>query len=72
MLGIIRPDFETDLTVTNEFAISACRRIFEAEKVRDEVKEPRVGCLNFASAKNVCGGMLGGSLAQEESLGNIQ
>ncbi|TRY78438.1 hypothetical protein TCAL_06900 [Tigriopus californicus] len=51
------------LEVTQECAISACRRI------RAEDGKSHIGCLNFASAKNVCGGMLKGSLAQEESLG---
>lgn len=51
------------LEVTHEHAISACRRI------RGEDPDGKIGCLNFASAKNVCGGMLKGSLAQEESLG---
>ena len=49
-----------DLEVTSENSISACKRI---------VTEGRTCCLNFASAKNVCGGMMKGSLAQEESLG---
>ncbi len=51
------------IEVTGEHSISACLRVAEEEK------EATIACLNFASAKNVCGGMLGGSLAQEESLG---
>ena len=49
--------------VTSEFAI-AC-----ATRLKSEYPDQNVGCLNFASAKNVCGGMTNGSLAQEESIG---
>lgn len=52
---------ETRIEVTRELAIAASRRLAE--------EYTNVTCLNFASAKNVCGGMLGGSLAQEESIG---
>ncbi len=53
------------LEVTEETSIAACRRL-AAENEDDGAV---VVCLNFASAKNVCGGMVRGSLAQEESLG---
>lgn len=52
------------IVVTDEHAITCCSRLRESHG-----EEARIGCLNFASAKNVCGGMKGGSLAQEESLG---
>jgi uncharacterized protein (TIGR02452 family) len=53
---------ESSTEVTRETTLAACKRLSA---------EPgaKVAALNFASAKNVCGGMLGGSLAQEESIG---
>ena len=54
----------TKFEVTNEHAITSCLRL--STEISDDDK---VICLNFASAKNVCGGMVGGSLAQEENLG---
>eukprot|EP00095_Tigriopus_kingsejongensis_P005723 maker-scaffold616_size123561-snap-gene-0.23 protein:Tk05723 transcript:maker-scaffold616_size123561-snap-gene-0.23-mRNA-1 annotation:"hypothetical protein" len=50
------------IEVTYEQAISASQRLWTQNP------NCHIGCLNFASAKNVCGGMLKGSLAQEESL----
>ena len=53
---------KTKFEVTSEYSISCCRRLHQ------EGYE-NITCLNFASAKNPCGGMIGGALAQEESLG---
>lgn len=60
-----KKEIKTEFEVTNEHSISACLRL--AAEISDDAT--KVACLNFASAKNVCGGMIGGSLAQEESLG---
>ena len=49
------------LEVTGEGAVGAARRLAELYS--------NVTLLNFASAKNPCGGMLGGARAQEESIG---
>ncbi len=54
---------EVKVEVTGERSIEACRRLAA------EFGGVGVTYLNFASAKKVCGGMMGGSLAQEESLG---
>jgi uncharacterized protein (TIGR02452 family) len=48
--------------VTEELSITCCRRLYE-EGFKN------VTCLNFASAKHPCGGMVNRSIAQEESLG---
>lgn len=53
-------EYQTVIEVVN------CTSMEAAEKLVKE--EGRVGCLNFASAKNPGGGFLGGSQAQEESL----
>ena len=52
---------QVELEVTGEGCVSAARRLGEMYD--------NVTLLNFASAKNPCGGMLGGSRAQEESIG---
>ena len=48
--------------ITKEYSISSCQRL-------NKEGYKNITCLNFASAKNPCGGMLKGSIAQEESLG---
>ena len=48
------------IEVTNEASLAAARRLRGLGGL--------VGCLNFASAKNPCGGFRGGAEAQEESL----
>ena len=53
---------ETEFEVTEEKSIASCARL------TTELKGARVGLLNFASAKNPCGGMQRGSQAQEESI----
>ena len=53
----------TEFEVTNEYSITACLRV-----ATDGSGDGKVACLNFASAKNPGGGMLNGSLAQEESI----
>jgi len=52
---------KVELEVTGEGAVGAARRLATLYS--------NVTILNFASAKNPCGGMLGGSRAQEESIG---
>ena len=52
---------QVELEVTGEGAVGAARRLATLYS--------NVTILNFASAKNPCGGMLGGSRAQEESIG---
>ena len=59
-LQLVGPD--TSYEVTPEMSISCCQRLN-----REGYKN--ITCLNFASAKNPCGGMFKGSIAQEESLG---
>ena len=59
-LQLAGPD--ANYEVTTEMSISCCQRLN-----REGYKN--IACLNFASAKNPCGGMLKGSIAQEESLG---
>ena len=59
-LQLVGPD--TNYEVTPEMSISCCQRLN-----REGYKN--ITCLNFASAKNPCGGMFKGSIAQEESLG---
>ena len=55
--------FATEIQVTDELSIECCLRL------KKENPNSKIGCLNFASAKNPCGGMFSGALAQEESLG---
>ena len=59
-LQLVGPDINYE--VTAEMSISCCQRLN-----REGYKN--IACLNFASAKNPCGGMFKGSIAQEESLG---
>lgn len=54
----------TKFEMASEYSITSCLRVSKELSEQDKIV-----CLNFASAKNVCGGMVGGSLAQEESLG---
>jgi len=54
---------EGSFEVTAEGAITAARRL------ASEQAGSKVTLLNFASAKNPCGGMVRGALAQEESIG---
>lgn len=56
-----REDYRIE--VTEEGAITAVRRL------TSEHPGSQVTLLNFASAKNPCGGMIKGALAQEESIG---
>lgn len=55
---------ETSIKVVDDFVVSCILKQREALG-----SSAKIACLNFASAKNVCGGMVRGSLAQEESLG---
>lgn len=50
------------IEITDETTSAAARRLYEREGVRDAL------ALNFASARNVGGGFLGGAKAQEEDL----
>jgi len=53
---------ETVYEVTEENTLAACRRL-------NALGDGKVACLVFASAKNPCGGMIRGALAQEEAMG---
>lgn len=57
---LIDKSTETTIEVVNETSMQAGERLGHLEG--------KVGCLNFASAKNPGGGFLGGAQAQEESL----
>jgi uncharacterized protein (TIGR02452 family) len=62
-LPALLPKTPPRLEVTAEGAVTAARRAATG------LPGGSVTLLNFASAKNPCGGMLKGSLAQEESIG---
>ncbi len=53
---------KTTIEVTTETTLAACRRLSERP-------ESKVAALNFADAEKVCGLMMSGCFAQEESLG---
>ncbi|MFB6456630.1 TIGR02452 family protein [Chitinophaga sp. Hz27] len=53
-------DYDTTIAVVNNTVLEAGSRL--------ALKNEKIGCLNFASAKNPGGGFLGGAVAQEESL----
>jgi uncharacterized protein (TIGR02452 family) len=58
---VANPQYQTVYQVTQQTTIEGLLALTEASS-------PKIGILNFASAKNAGGGFLGGAQAQEESL----
>jgi len=55
--------YDTKFEVRVEKSLAGCRR-----KIQELGEDMKVGCLNFASAKNPGGGFTWGTMAQEESI----